>query len=220
VKQEKLTNTNQKFPTLLFGIYLPLLIFIELAVAVGQNDSSLSWDASILLVIHQTAQARLDILAAMLTEWGTYWGILPVTMTIVLLLLGLRRWRQSIYLLTTVLGCYALSPTVKLLLHRSRPSLWELTYPSPSDYAFPSGHAMSSMTLVVALVVLSWKSRWRWLVVIAGGLFAITIAWTRLYLGVHFPSDVLAGWMLAIAWGVGTSMLLGLHLREKPVNEC
>jgi undecaprenyl-diphosphatase len=198
---------NKKFKTLLLGVYFPLLIFVELAIAVWQNGGSLSWDAPILLAIHQTAQTRLDAFAATLTELGTYGGVLPATATIVLILLCLRRWQQSIYLLSAVLGCYVLSPTVKLLLHRARPSLWESAYPLPSDYAFPSGHAMSSMTFAIALVVLSWNYRWRWLVFIAGSLFVIAIAWTRLYLGVHFPSDVLAGWMLSIAWAIGMSLL-------------
>jgi membrane-associated phospholipid phosphatase len=210
MKQERLIKflkTNKKLKTLLWGVYFPLFIFVELAIAVWQNGGSLSWDAPILLAIHQTARAQLDAFAATLTELGNYEGVVPATAVIVIVLLFLRRRQQSIYLLTAILGCYILSPTVKLLLHRARPSLWESAYPLPSDYAFPSGHAMSSMTLVVALVVLSWNYRWRWLVLIAGSLFVIAIAWTRLYLGVHFPSDVLAGWMLSISWAIGISLL-------------
>lgn len=127
-------------------------------------------------------------------------------------------WRQSIYLLTTVLGGYAISVSVKILLHRARPSLWDLSYPLPSDYAFPSGHAMSSMTLVVALIVLTWGSRWSAFVSIFGAMFAVAIGWTRMYLGVHFPSDVIGGWMLAIAWGMGVSLLLGLNFSQENLD--
>ncbi|NJK47623.1 phosphatase PAP2 family protein [Candidatus Gracilibacteria bacterium] len=204
--------------SLLFGVYFPLLIFVELAIAVWQNGGSLSWDISILLAIHQIAQTRLDSFAAMLTELGTSWGVVPVTAIIALILLLLRQWLQSLYLLTTVLGGYAISVTVKTLLHRARPSLWELSYPLPSDYAFPSGHAMSSMTLVVALIVLSWGSRWSASISIFGTIFAVAIGWTRMYLGVHFPSDVLGGWMLAIAWGIGVSLLLGMNFSQKNLD--
>jgi membrane-associated phospholipid phosphatase len=207
MKQEQLIKTKKKIKTLLLGVYFPLLIFVALAIAVWQNGGSLSWDAPILLAIHQTAQTHLDTFAARLTDLGNYEGVVPVTLVIAIILLILKRRQQSIYLLTAILGCYILSPTVKILLHRARPSLWQSAYPLPSDYAFPSGHAMSSMTLVVALMVLSWNYRWRWLVSIAGSLFVIAIAWTRLYLGVHFPSDVLAGWMLSIAWAMGISLL-------------
>jgi undecaprenyl-diphosphatase len=45
-----------------------------------------------------------------------------------------------------------------------------------------------------------------------GSPFVVAIAWTRLYLGVHFPSDILAGWMVAIAWAIGVSVVLKPHL--------
>lgn len=94
-----------------------------------------------------------------------------------------------------------------MLLHRVRPHLWES--PAPEfDYGFPSGHAMSSMTLVAVLVILTWGSRWRWWVLAAGTIFVLVIGWTRLYLGVHYPSDILAGWMASIAWAVGVSWVI------------
>ena len=64
------------------------------------------------------------------------------------------------------------------------------------------------MTLVAALVILTWGSRWQWLVVIIGSVFVLAIAWTRLYLGVHYPSDILASWTASVAWAVGVSLLI------------
>jgi undecaprenyl-diphosphatase len=116
-------------------------------------------------------------------------------------------------LLTTLLGSIVINRTAKLLLHRVRPHLWESLSPE-FDFAFPSGHAMSSMTLVAALVILTWGTRWRWLVLSFGGLFVLAIGWTRLYLGVHFPSDILAGWMVSLAWAIGVSLLIRPHLAK------
>lgn len=73
---------------------------------------------------------------------------------------------------------------------------------------------MSSMTLVAALVFLTWNTRWRWRVLILGSLFVLAIGWTRLYLGVHYPSDVLAGWTASVAWAVGVNLLLRLWQRS------
>ncbi|MFM7353083.1 MAG: phosphatase PAP2 family protein, partial [Microcystis aeruginosa] len=67
-------------------------------------------------------------------------------------------------------------------------------------FAFPSGHALFSSLLVVSLLILSWRTRWFLGVVLMGITLVLVIAWTRLYLGVHFPSDILAAWLLAIAW--------------------
>jgi undecaprenyl-diphosphatase len=74
------------------------------------------------------------------------------------------------------------------------------------------------MTLVVALIVLTWGSRWSAFVSIFGAMFAVAIGWTRMYLGVHFPSDVIGGWMLAIAWGMGVSLLLGLNFSQENLD--
>jgi membrane-associated phospholipid phosphatase len=95
-------------------------------------------------------------------------------------------------------------------MHRVRPHLWESKAPE-LDFAFPSGHSMTSMTLFIVLLILAWKTKWRLPVLILGSLYVLTIAWTRLYLGVHFPSDILAGWMVSFAWAMGVYLLIRPH---------
>lgn len=192
---------------LLVGVLLPFYIFGKLAEEVWENDGGFSWDVPILLAVHQTAQPQMDTVAVYLTRLGVFWGVFPVAMMIGFFLLLKRRWHQLAYFLTALSGSILINRTVKLLLHRVRPHLWQS--PAPEiDYGFPSGHAMSSMTLVAALVILTWHTRWRWLVLVVGGLFVLVIGWTRLYLGVHYPSDVLAAWTVSIAWAVGVSLLI------------
>ncbi|NJP11523.1 MAG: phosphatase PAP2 family protein [Leptolyngbyaceae cyanobacterium RU_5_1] len=196
---------------LFFGIYLPLQIFLVLALQVWRlGAGGLSWDVSILLAIHATVQERLDVLALRLTQFGTHWGVFPASIALMLVLLFLKQWRSLTYLLITLPGSVLINRIGKEFLHRARPHLWESTFPPEPEFAFPSGHAMSSMTFVAALVILTWGSRWCWLVAILGGLFVGAIGWTRLYLGVHYPSDILAGWMMALAWGVGVNWVLNL----------
>jgi undecaprenyl-diphosphatase len=204
---------------LLIGVYLPLQVFGELAEEVWENEGGFPWDVPILLAIHLTSQPRLDVFATTLTKFGVFWGVFPISAVIVLVLLRQRQWRSLAYLISTLLGSIIINRTAKVLLHRVRPHLWES--PSPElDYGFPSGHAMSSMTLVVALIILTWGTRWCWLVLIVGGLFVLAIGWTRLYLGVHYPSDILAGWMVSIAWAVGVSFVIKLHSsKQTKVNE-
>jgi membrane-associated phospholipid phosphatase len=192
---------------LFMGVYLPLQVFEILAVKLWQNESGFPWDVPILLAIHSTAQPQLDILAVVLTKFGSFWNVLPVLSAIALILLTQRRWRSLTYLVTTAFGNILINRTAKELMHRVRPHLWDSKAPE-FDYAFPSGHAMTSMTLVAILVILNWKRPWRWLVVMFASLFLMAIAWTRLYLGVHFPSDILAGWMVALAWAIGVSIII------------
>jgi len=192
---------------LLIGVYLPLQVFGELAEDVWENEGGFSWDVPIWLAIHSTARPELDVFAIAFTKLGVFWGVFPVASASAIALFIRRRWRSLIYLITTLLGSIIINRTAKVLLHRVRPHLWGS--PAPEfDYGFPSGHAMSSMTLVAALVILTWGSRWRWLVIIAGSVFVLAIGWTRLYLGVHYPSDILAGWTASVAWAVGVSLLI------------
>jgi len=200
---------------LLVGVGLPLLVFEELAIVVWQNAGSFPWDEPVLFAIHTTARSDLDAFVTILTRLGVYWGVLPAAIVMALRLLYLRRWRSLVYWAIVLLGSTFLNRTAKAFWQRSRPSLWDLVVPE-RDFSFPSGHAMSSMTFVVALLVLTWGTRWFGLVLSLGGLFVVSIAWTRLYLGVHFPSDILAGWMVSIAWAVGLSLLIRPHLTPSP----
>ncbi|MBE9155843.1 phosphatase PAP2 family protein [Nodosilinea sp. LEGE 06152] len=192
---------------LLLGVFFPLQIFGELAEEVWENEGGFPWDEPILLGIHATATPQLDTFASYLTQLGVGWGVAPASIVIALVLWRRHHWRSLVYFLTTLIGSAIINVSAKLLLQRVRPNLWES--PAPEyDYGFPSGHAMSSMTFVAALVILLWGSRWNWLVAALGGLFVLAIGWTRLYLGVHYPSDIVAGWLASIAWAVGVALLI------------
>ncbi|AFY31825.1 phosphatase PAP2 family protein [Calothrix sp. PCC 7507] len=203
---------------LLIGVYLPLQMFGLLALEVRENQAGFPWDLPILLGIHSLAQPQLDMFAVVLTRIGSFWTAFPILSAIALLLWQRKKWRSLTYLITTGLGSAIINRTTKEIMHRVRPQLWESLAPE-FDYAFPSGHAMTSMTLVMILIILAKSHPWRGLVVIFGGLYVLAIAWTRLYLGVHFPSDILAGWMVAIAWAIGVSIIIKPNLTPaKPIH--
>lgn len=123
-----------------------------------------------------------------------------------------RRWHQAAIFAVMMLGA-SLNGLLKALFDRPRPDLW--TSPTPfSGLSFPSGHAMSSATLVAALVVLTWRTRWRLPVVILGAVAVIAVGFSRLVLGAHYPSDVLGGWAFAFAWVSGVT--LALTMRRSP----
>ncbi|MBD6619900.1 phosphatase PAP2 family protein [Komarekiella sp. 'clone 1'] len=209
---------------LFVGIYLPLQIFGLLALEVQQKEGSFPWDLPILVTVHSLAQPQLDVFAVILTKLGSFWTVLPILSIIAFILLLQRRWRSLTYLVITTAGSAIINRTAKEFWHRVRPDLWHSVAPE-FDYSFPSGHSMTSMTLIVILVVLTWGSVWCWLVLILGSLFILAIGWTRLYLGVHFPSDIIAGWMVAIAWAIGVSLIIrplsqsANIISEKPASE-
>lgn len=196
---------------LILGISLPLLLFGILALKVAEHPNGLSWDLSILSAIHTTWQPEIEPLVIILTSLGIFPRIVLLVIPVILTLGYQKKWRSLLYLVLTILGSVIISISTKIFFHRMRPSLFESSYPLPGDFSFPSGHATLSMTFAITLVILTWKTKWRWLVISLGGLFTLVIAWTRLYLGVHFPSDILGGWFLAITWSILSSLLFNIH---------
>jgi membrane-associated phospholipid phosphatase len=207
-------SQNHSLILLLVGVYLPLQIFIVLLFAVQNHEGALSWELPILLTIHEQAGEKLNLLAETLTRLGSFKTTTPLITGMALSFLLSKRWNYLLYTIVTFLGAISISYTGKIIVHRARPHLWELVYQIGSDYSFPSGHAMSSMSLAIVLIILTWNSSWRWLTVIFSSLFVISIAWTRLYLGVHYPSDIVGGWMIAIAWSMVVLLMGKLFLTQ------
>ncbi|HEY9818021.1 MAG TPA: phosphatase PAP2 family protein [Candidatus Obscuribacterales bacterium] len=179
-----------------------LVSFIALGLVVAAYPTLPTWDAAFLMRLHRYATPELNRGVAIATNLGTYWGVMPASGVLIALALVRQRWLVAAYLTLVTGGSAILNLTTKLLWHRVRPDLWEGILPN-ADFSFPSGHATYSMTFVLALVLINWDSPRRpWLIGL-GGLFVLAIGVSRVYLGVHFPSDILGGWLLAIAWTFG-----------------
>lgn len=189
------------------GVALPLTGLIALGLLVAAYPTLPAWDAAFLLRLHRYANPAINQGVAIATNLGTFWGVLPASLGLMAIGLWHRRWQSTRYLALVMAGSAGLNQTAKLLWHRVRPALWD-GIPPHSDFSFPSGHATYSMAFVIALVLLNWDSPQRpWLLGL-GGLFTLIIGASRVYLGVHFPSDILGGWLLAIAWAVGLHQAL------------
>jgi undecaprenyl-diphosphatase len=131
---------------------------------------------------------------------------------------ALRSWRPLLTSGVAVAGAALVSTVVKLLAGRARPpaSGWLTT--DASGNSFPSGHSTVAtagyLGLAVGVAALLRSPALRAVVVGAGALMAITIGWTRLELGVHWPTDVLAGWTIGVAAVVVVNAVLpGLWAR-------
>jgi len=147
----------QSLLLLFLGIYLPLQIFVVLAVQIWKKEGGILWDVWLLNAVHATDRDSLDVFATTVTDLGIAWGVVPVAAVVGLIFLRYRRWRSLTYLLVALLGSPLINRSAKFVFRRVRPHLWEPDSPLTS-FAFPSGHAMSSMTLVAVLVVLTWGS--------------------------------------------------------------
>lgn len=191
---------------LFVGIVLPLYIFGQLADEILEQEGFV-WDEPILLFFRGFASPILDWFMVSLSQLGTRYGVVPLDVSVVLILLLSRRWVAAVFFGLATGGAALMNVLAKLTFQRIRPDLWVSIAPE-TTYSFPSGHAMGSMACVVALSVLLWDTRWRWPVIIGGGLFVFLVGVSRVYLGVHYPSDILAGWMASEAWVLGVATII------------
>lgn len=117
-----------------------------------------------------------------------------------------------------VVACsgWVASEVFKLIVARQRPNpalLFDPLAPETGSNSFPSGHVSFAVALAFALYFLSRGTRWSKLVAAAGALMAVIVAWSRLYVGVHYPTDVAASFLAASAAFV---LLAGLWNRFAP----
>jgi membrane dipeptidase len=154
-------------------------------------------EAELLLWIHRHEAPSLDALFVVSSELGR--GRFCLALVVVVVVISLLRGARREAALFAALGAstWVLQAGLKVVLMRPRPALWPRLVEATS-YSLPSGHALASATLYPAL---GWLAARRWpeharLAWAAGVAMALYIGVGRLYLGVHWPTDVLAGWAL------------------------
>lgn len=175
-----------------------LAAFLGLATAVARGATQ-RWDEQILLHIHQSFLGALQDEFVILTAFG---GALFVALSACVwaaVLLKRRRLSQAYFVIISVGGAAIITMWLKLVFERSRPELWSWGV-NETSFSFPSAHALASSALALTVFILARQTRWRWRVITAGILYVLLVSLSRLALGVHYPSDIIGGWLVGIAW--------------------
>ena len=191
-------------------VALPLLVFAALGEDILTRET-FRYDTPTLLWLHAHSNAFLNhtMLGFTLIGGGALLGVAAIWCAI---LWATKRQRDMRFVLLSMGGAAALNLVAKVIFARARPALWISLTPE-HDYSFPSGHAMLSSAFVLTALVLLWKSQTnihvKRILTALGALFILAVGLSRLYLGVHYPSDILAGWMASLAWVALLTILLG-----------
>jgi membrane-associated phospholipid phosphatase len=175
-----------------------LVAFAALATEV-REDRTLAIDRTILRVLepHYFDQPAHSVALVLLGATGDWFTPLPllIVVAIGIGLLASGRRGDALFLVLAAFVAALISYLLKPLFPQPG-----LNPGADSRSYFPSGHAMGSLTVVAAVVLLNWHRRYRFALLAAGGVFVFVYGAALVFLREHYPSDVLAGWCLGAAW--------------------
>jgi undecaprenyl-diphosphatase len=200
---------------LLVAVPFALLLFL----VQDKWDPLLDVDEGARDELHSVAVGHAWLVSALkvLSAIGSAWVYVPLFALVALWLVRRGLPRLALFVVVTVAGSSALNTLVKLAVDRARPVL-----PDPvahaSGMSFPSGHAQSAVVAVSVLLLVFMPSlgpRARWVAVALAVLWVLAIGFARISLGVHYVTDVLAGYVLGAAWVAAMAAAFNAWRRER-----
>ena len=183
------------------AILLGLAVLTALA-GIGVRAWAPGFDAQALRAIAGGRNATLTSVAWVVTEAGSFVLLAPLSIAFLLL----RRWKRpadDIALAVIAIGSALLPFVVKLIVARPRPTIEHLSH--LSSLSFPSEHTTQAAAIYLTIAIMLSQSLtrgWREAAIALGVVIALAVAWSRVYLGVHYPTDVTAGLVLGWSWAL------------------
>lgn len=207
-------STNQPLSThrskLLLSFAAACLLFSLLLTGIVRQHGSDGVDLAIMQAVYSLRSPILTMLLKGITFFGDR-GLVAVAILATISLVVRRQWHQTLWFSLLVGTGATVNAVLKVLIARPRPLLSVIL--GESDFSFPSGHAMDSAIMYGAIAYLLFQTMPRRhpqsKIVFLIALMVGMIGFSRIYLGVHYPSDVLGGYLFGTAW-----LLLGIVAYE------
>jgi membrane-associated phospholipid phosphatase len=194
---------RQRWWTILFGYGLCFgvgIAYAELVSHSGDWNRGLPWERTMLLTIHRPMPALFDWVMMVCPWFGTNISLIPFVALIVWWLWKrMHKPHYAMRLAVVQMGSYLLNPSLKAMFDRERPTLFERRgwYGWSS---FPSGHAIASVSVLITLAIILHRLKgWTWPYYVFVPIMALSM-YSRMYLGVHWPTDVIAGALVGLVW--------------------
>lgn len=198
-------------------IVLVLFLASLLTLAFVINDifqlKNYTFDAEVFAIVKPFISATSTRIMSFITFFGTGEFLVPANIILALYFLFIRRHRwYSLRVPVVSIGSFLVMSLLKLYFSRARPD--DPVYKAALGFSFPSGHAMSAMTFYGLIIFLIWKNvenvTLKWILTILLIIFIHIIGFSRIYLRVHYASDVIAGFSLGLVW-----LVLSLSVMHK-----
>jgi undecaprenyl-diphosphatase len=225
-----MTNVNPQLPEVertrqslvLLGVAVPLSLLLAAAglflfawiAEEVMEEHTMRFDMGVRTWVHQFASPAMTH-AAKVASWLGEYGVANAFVIALLVFLFLRWRRAAVWLTITMAGALLLDLSLKYAFHRQRPT--PFFGPLPYTYSFPSGHALFSFCFYGVLAGLLTDRieplRVRICIWATAAVLITAIGLSRIYLGVHYPTDVVGGYLAAAVWV--TSMIAIDHVRMR-----
>ncbi|MFX3635158.1 MAG: phosphatase PAP2 family protein [Candidatus Pristimantibacillus sp.] len=189
-----------------------LIGFVFVALSI-QTEFIVFGDEWMITGISQFESPAVTVIMKGLSFIGSLPFVIPLMVVIALFLAVVLKHRKEIILfVVTICGSALLNVVLKLFFQRERPTLNQII--SEAGYSFPSGHSMNACTFYGILIFLLWRHissrKGRVLLLILSVAMIIGIGISRIYLGVHYPSDVVGAYLISCTW-----LFIVIHLFQR-----
>lgn len=204
----------------LFAIAIAASLAFVIVAAEVRTGAVDRLDVSIELAVHRLDSLPADLVMQTATRIGSNLILLPCVALVTGLAIRDHRRRIAIVLIIDTIAVIAAYSALKVMFSRERPELFDKVA-LPTGYSFPSGHSMSAMGIygVIAAGLIALRPRARRPVIAAAVLLIAAVGLSRIYLGVHWPSDVIGGFLGGVPPLIASVHLLHRRARDRSVAD-
>lgn len=192
---------NNKTKNIIKWILCAITAILAIVITINvKNGKILELDLNIYKFFSENIiNDKLTPIVKVITHIGGAKIVLVLTLLAIILIKGLK---NKLFLLTGIVGTAGLNVVLKHIIQRERPNINRLI--PEKGYSFPSGHSMMSMAFYGMLIFLIFKyvknTALKWTLIVILTILLSTIGITRIYLGVHYPSDVIGGFLVSLTY--------------------
>lgn len=205
------TITLRRFRSIAVGLLLAIMVLVAMDAVTFHlaSRAAAAFDQNIRSSVHSAASPFLTVFFEFETWLGSRWVLIPVCVVVSIWLLRRGKRAAALLLLAAFGGADGLMEVTKAIVRRARPIPY---YQAPlNTWSFPSGHSFDSAAVywtIAAVIATGPSFAGRRAAVCAMALLPLITGFSRVYLGVHYPTDVVTGWVAGACWSAGIARAL------------